>query len=243
MREIGLMYRKRERVSNYAALARPWVGWRYTSNMNNKHQAVIAVAILILVFIGLIAWFHYGKQVYRAPVPDGTATTTPNGDIVVEPLHIREETRFYEIDMAYPPSTPLRASAGADADARAVAAMKGFAQNTLEAFKENNELANMTEAKFAEITFNRDAKYAMTTEYKLYTSPKTISYVFSIYQDTMGAHPNTYYRSFTFDRDTGHALHLGELFVPGAPYLERLSKRTRTDPSSWANSLKCRQRT
>jgi hypothetical protein len=156
------------------------------------------------------------------------ATTTPAAT-PVETLHIKESTVFYDIDAAYPSATPLRESAGAEADAMAVTLMKNFEMNTIEGFKENSGLDTMTAEEFASQTFGRDAKYAMTIEYKVYESPKTISYAYTIYQDTMGAHPNTYYRTFTFDRATGSALEPGDLFVEGAPYLDRLSARTRAD--------------
>jgi hypothetical protein len=69
----------------------------------------------------------------------------------------------------------------------------------------------------------------MTMEYEIHESPKTVSYVYSLYQDTMGAHPNTYYRTFTFDKETGNDIELGDLFTPGAAYLDRLSEITRAD--------------
>lgn len=38
-----------------------------------------------------------------------------------------------------------------------------------------------------------------------------------------GAHGNTLQRSFTFDAETGRSYKLGELFKPGAPYINRLN--------------------
>jgi hypothetical protein len=196
--------------------------------MNNKHRALWAVGGLVIVFLGIVIWYMWTHPAPHALAPGNVATSTPVS-FVDKPLHIVDNGQFYEIDVAYPSATPLQASAGANADAAAVSAMKTFAEQQIVAFKENNNLNSMTAAEFAELTFGRDAKYAMTMEYKMYESPKTISYAYSLYQDTMGAHPNTYYRTFTFDKATGEALHLDDLFVPGAPYLERLSERTRAD--------------
>ncbi len=40
-------------------------------------------------------------------------------------------------------------------------------------------------------------------------------------------HPNGYYRTFTFDTKSGAALELGDLFAPGASYLDTLSRIAR----------------
>jgi hypothetical protein len=39
-----------------------------------------------------------------------------------------------------------------------------------------------------------------------------------------GAHPGSYHRSVNYDFTTGRVLSLGDLFVPGAPYLERIAE-------------------
>ncbi|MEA2701700.1 MAG: hypothetical protein QOE22_409 [Candidatus Parcubacteria bacterium] len=196
--------------------------------MNNKHRAVWAVGALILVFLALLIWYMWTHPAPRALAPGDVATTTPP-TLVGEPLHIIDNGKHYEIDAAYPSATPLHGSAGAEADTAAVGIMRGFAQKTIDAFKEENQLTTMTDEEFAELTFGRDAMYAMDIDYKLYEGSKTVSYVYAIYQDTMGAHPNTYYRTFTFDKASGEALELADLFAPGAQYLERLSVRTRAD--------------
>lgn len=196
--------------------------------MNNKHRALWAVGGLVAVFLGLAGWYMWTHPAPSALAPGEQATTTPSA-FVDKPLHIVDNGRFYEIDVTYPSVTPLAATAGTEADTAAVVAMRTFAEQQVEYFKENNGLNGMTAAQFAELTFGRDAKYAMGMEYKIYEGPQTVSFVYTLYQDTMGAHPNTYYRTFTFDKASGDGLHLDDLFASGAPYLERLSERTRAD--------------
>lgn len=196
--------------------------------MNNKQKALLATGVLIVVFLGLVTWYMWTHPAPHALAPGGTATTTPS-TFVDSPLHIVDNGRFYEIDVTYPSATPLSISAGAEADAAAVGAMKTFAEQQVLGFKENNGLIGITAEEFAQMTFGRDAKYAMTMEYQIYEGSKTVSYVYVMYQDTLGAHPNTYYRTFTFDKESGEGIHLDELFAQGSPYLERLSERTRAD--------------
>lgn len=197
--------------------------------MNNKHHAVWAVIALLIVFLGILIW-RMIDPTPRAVAPGAQiGTTTPEAVATAEPVHIKDSGRFYDIDAAYPSVTLLKVSAGPEKDAAAVALMRTFEENTIQAFKEANNLTSMTEAQFNEIAFGRDARFGMTIEYSLAESPKTITYLYLIYQDTLGAHPNTYYRTFTFDRSTGENIHLDEIFAPGTPYLERLSERARRD--------------
>lgn len=51
----------------------------------------------------------------------------------------------------------------------------------------------------------------------------TVSYVYTLYVDTLGAHPNAFYRTFTFDLATGKELAIGDLFAPRSDYLKRIS--------------------
>lgn len=190
--------------------------------MNNKHQALWAVGALLAIFVALLIWYMWTHPAPQVTYPDSTATTTPL-TVVGEPLHIIDNGQYHEIDATYPSATPLYNSAGAEADREAVTLMRTFAQNSVTTFKES---ANMD---MPGMDFAQGRKYTMDIDYKLYESPKTISYVYVIYQDTLGAHPNGYYRTFTFDRTSGEALHLEDLFAPGVPYLERLSERTRAD--------------
>jgi hypothetical protein len=48
-------------------------------------------------------------------------------------------------------------------------------------------------------------------------------------EDTLGAHPNTYYHVFTFDTATGAQLSLSDLFASKDSYLQLLSTTTRAD--------------
>ena len=202
---------------------------RYTCFMNNKHKAMWAVVALFVIFLGIFLWY----MVFRpAPITqvvpiDTIATTTP---VVVssEPVQITENSEYYELDATYPSATPLAASAGAAADAAAVARLRGFAQESLVSFKKNNDLTNITPARIESEMLTDGRMYAIGLEYKLHEGPKTITYVYQIYENTLGAHPNANYRTFTFDRATGAELSLGDLFTPGSNYLSRISERTRT---------------
>ena len=191
--------------------------------MNNKHRALWGVVALLIVFLAILIW-RMLDPTPRAVAPGNIATSTPPAVVVPEPVVITDSGPYHDIEAKYPNATPLSASAGAEADAQAVGAMKGFVEKLVGAFKETaiSEVPGLGD-------FGNDRKYAMDVNYEVVEGAKTVSYIYVIYQDTMGAHPNTYYRTFTFDRASGEDVHLDELFAQGTPYLDRLSQRTRAD--------------
>lgn len=191
--------------------------------MNNKHHAVWAVIALLIVFLGILVWRMFVNPTPRVLAPGNISTTTP-GATSTPPVTITDSGQYHDAEAKYPGSTPLAQSAGAEADASAVSTMKGFVENVVNGFKEraSEQMPGMQD-------FSQGRKYTMGIDYTFSEGPQTISYVYLIYEDTLGAHPNTYYRTFTFDRGTGEAISLEGLFAPGTPYLERLSARTRAD--------------
>ncbi len=198
-------------------------------DLRHKHWAVIFVGILIAAFVAVAAWYAFGTRTAVAPSTEtgtstpGTATTTPAA--TAEPAHITEHAQYYDIDLAYPAATPL-ASVSAAADARAVAAMKGEMQTIATQFKQNGDFANLTPEDVKLMRLD-ERKEALSAEYKMHASANTVSYVFQVYEDTLGAHPNTYFRTFTFDTATGAELSLADIFAAGAPYLQALSEIAR----------------
>lgn len=198
--------------------------------MNNKHLAVWGVVALLVVFLGIFMWYLLGGRAPESVVPpaditDGQATsTTP---FASEPISIVENTQYYELEGSYPNATPLVVTAGSEANAAAVARLQSFVRDSLADFKSNNNLVNITPQRIETEMLVDGRVYATGLEYKLHEGPKTVTYVYQIYENTLGAHPNTYYRTFTFDRATGAELSLADLFTPGSNYLLQLSERTR----------------
>lgn len=199
-------------------------------DLKHKHWALIFIGILVASFIILAAWYTLGSKKALAPTGE-TATSTPQATATstapAGPNHITEHAAYYDIDLTYPSATPL-ASVSADANAKAVATMKSAMTDTSAQFKTDGNFANLTQEDI-EMQHLGERKYALSSEYKTYTGTRTVSYVFTIYEDTLGAHPNAYFRTFTFDTQTGAELALSDLFQPSSQYLERLSARTRAD--------------
>lgn len=181
----------------------------------------VALAVIVLIIAGIITWFVLNREVPETVVLPGQQA--PTG---AEIERISEKGTYYEIDAAYPSATPLSASAGAKADQDAVALMRLFAEGEAERFKRDNQVESLTAADAAAIPgLGSNRWYAFGMEYEVASSPETITYIYLIYEDTLGAHPNAYYRTFTFDLASGARLEISDLFE--GPFLEELSERSR----------------
>ncbi len=188
--------------------------------MDTNKKLLIGGIALIIIILGALIWYMASTPAPEVPAPQV-------GEPQAEAGVIRENEQYWEIEAAYPNQTPLRASAGAGADAHAVEVMKQFAEISVESFKEENQLLSLSAEDIEVQGLGGERKYAFGMEYELHTSDSTVSYVYLMYADTLGAHPNAYYRTFTFDKETGEGLTLGDLFVPGSDYLARLSSSSR----------------
>jgi hypothetical protein len=181
-----------------------------------------ALAALILVLAGGILWFVLTRPASEGP--PGSATSTPQ--MAGEKIHIEDSGEYHQIDAYYPSQTPLKASAGVSADASAVFAMKTFATKEVARFEDNN-VAELRAEDIAVLSLGGERKYTLEVDYDFHESADTLSYVYHMYADTLGAHGNAYYRTFTFDKESGEELHIDDLFVSDT-YVELLSQESRS---------------
>jgi hypothetical protein len=190
---------------------------------------LILGAILLVIAASSVTWYITTQMTTK---PSSVATSTASIATTTTPAptsaKVSENTQYYSVDLAYPLTTPLAQSAGAQADANAVAALKAYADTSKSTFVSDGNFSSMTPERFA---YQGGRQEALSDKYKMYSGSDTISYVFDTYADTGGAHPNSYYKTFTFDSKTGAQLMLGNLFVNNSGYLEKLSTISRTQLS------------
>jgi hypothetical protein len=161
--------------------------------------------VVIIVVLGLIV----GWGALR-PAPQATPVTGSYS----------EHTAYYDIDAVYATSTPLKSGTEA-----AVGDMQNFIIDTAKAFK--GEFEHLTAEEAAFIGIREDRKPRLEISYATGAGPHTVSYMYAIYADTLGAHGNTTYKTFTFDPTSGKNLTLADLFIPEADYLKALSQLSR----------------
>lgn len=190
--------------------------------MKTETKFLIGGVALILIILGGVIWY---MATHPAPEPgDLTDATGFEGETEKT---IADKGDYHEIEATYPASTPLKASAGVEADAQAVLTFKTFEEQTIATFKEQSGLLSLTQEDVTMFGLDQGRKYALDIDYTVEASPTTLSYIFTIYEDTLGAHPNGYYRTFTFDRSTGQGLMIGQIFELNVDYTSFLSERTR----------------
>jgi hypothetical protein len=190
--------------------------------MNHLNRDAI-IGFIVLVIIGLGCVWYVLSHVPPAGAPGVTGTSSPTG-AATGPEHITENTDLYTVDAQYPSSTLLATSVSADADAAAVASMKAFEESAVDDFHQS--WVGLDDS-FMEHIKSENIKGSLAITYKTYQGPNTVSYVYSIYTDTLGAHPNGTYKTFTFDTRTGAELSLADLFAPGTNYAQYLSDYAR----------------
>jgi hypothetical protein len=194
--------------------------------------SIIGLVVLLLALAGYVFLWSNGST-----PRSNVATSTPNiaskntpvtvNETPAQPLSIIQHGTYYDIDMQYPGSTPLTQSVGATENAAAVQRMKTFAENTIQTFEKDGNFANLTPQEAQYQGLNQYNKYSLTNEYKVFYGPYTVTYLFSVVEDTLGAHPNSNYHTFTFDLRTGQSISLSDVFVPDSNYLAELTKVTR----------------
>lgn len=183
----------------------------------------LLISILVLVIAAGGLWYVLTRESTYVP-PE--YPPFQSGGEQVEKKTITDEGEYYDIKGAYPSSAGVSASAGASEDALAVSYMKLFVEQEMARFKDANVSA-LTAADIKIQGLGGDRRYTLDIDYDFYESPDTVSYVYHMYADTMGAHPNVYYRTFTYDRATGEGLALDDIFSPTADHLDVLSTLSR----------------
>ncbi len=184
----------------------------------------IALVLLVVLFLGFGLWWWYGSSVH---VSNGPITGGLHTQVGTRSAYMNDVGQYYTAKASYPAETPLTGTANDNA----VQTMRSFAENQIAAFKEQSNLANLTpeDIKIQGLD-DPDRKYTLEVKFDTYTSPTTVSYVFLVYENTLGAHPNGYYHTFTWDLKSGKLLTLKDI-IKTPDYLQKLSTLTRAELS------------
>ncbi len=178
----------------------------------------------IIIVLGALVWYAaLHPTTAKAPTDSGTASST-----LMSVTPYSEHGEYYDIAMNFPTTTPLTG----EANTAAVAAMQGWVQNTVSSFKQpagtDLNLTTLTADEAEKMGLSAEHKYTLQTSYLIGSSEHTISYIFTVYVDTGGAHGNIFFKTFVFDKNTGNLLSLSDLFQNNVDYLNALSSMART---------------
>lgn len=191
--------------------------------MDTKSTSIIGGVVLAVLAIGLILWYmseHPAPYVNQKDTQQGQATATPTTN--PQKTSLDEHGKYYDIIATYPSSTGL----SPQANAQALEVMKQFEVNAITAFKEQGNFNNLSAQDIKAFGFDQGRKESLNITYQSKQGQHTVSYVFVMSQDTLGAHPNTYYRTFSWNTSTGDSLQLSDIFS-SSDYLSILSNASR----------------
>lgn len=173
--------------------------------------------VLLVILIAAAVAFGFWASV--APNPQSQAQYVLNGEQIGEgSLYVySKEAPGYYVEVEYPRPVPL---ASRTAATRAQQTLEEGLLEIVTTF-ETDAAAMLAPEELSRLEeFGR--RYELKLSFTEYSSTNTLSYLFSIYQDTGGAHPNGYFHTFVFN-EQGEKLSLGGLFVDGSDYVDRLS--------------------
>jgi hypothetical protein len=173
--------------------------------------------VLVVVVVGAIAW---GLSLVHVPQPAAPAMQhvlqgqlTASGN-----YHYNETADYYTIDADYPATTTL--TGPADVKAR-LTIEQGLADQIAQ-FKQDGNFASLTPEDVQIQGLGPDRKYALDMTYQVYASPNYASYFYTIYEDTLGAHPNAYFKTFVFDAQ-GNQVSINDIIASNPNGLQELS--------------------
>ena len=178
-------------------------------------KAITIGAVLLVLVTALIVVFG----VIRLREPERTG-------LILPPSSYSEHGKYYDILTSYATSTPLRESVGASADVQARSSMYGFITDTVAQFKSDGQFDSLTSEDIKMLGFDQGRKETLQITYRVVMAPHTVSYIYTIYEDTLGAHGNTNFKTFTFDLKSGAELGLADIFS-GSSYLQTFSSISR----------------
>lgn len=178
-------------------------------------QKWLGAGVLVVVLVVVVLYAALRPAPAKAPVASVPPPTLTG-------VAYAEHAPYYDIEAHFASSTPLREPA----NAAALTVMKDYIAAAITDFKSyNGDTLAADDPRTLDASSPRKASLKIV--YIMGSSAHTVSYIYTLYADTLGAHENMYFKTFTFDTTTGKLLSLADLFTPGSKYLDTLSKLAR----------------
>ncbi len=154
--------------------------------MSMRKKVLLGSAAIMIAFIGIA--FRLYTITRSTPIEPPSSTATSTSFLLPTTGSYVERAQNYTIATNYPTTTPLKTNVGAAADAAALAHIRNYIGDTIAQFKMG--LTPLSQ------------KETLQVVYLISSSPHTISYIFTIYENTGGAHANSFFKTFNFNTET-----------------------------------------
>lgn len=175
---------------------------RIMKQVLERHRFFLLVFFLILFNIALSVQLHFLKQKEKSQVVEVVGFQ----DSISE-KKIVEEEHPYQLRVYYPITSYPTLNQKIDS----------MIQGHIRDFKK----------EISSIDVQLDQVYSLDILYQEYEYRSYISYVFTIFQDTGGAHPYSFYSSVIYDKDTNEIITIDYLIEKDASFLKTVSKNVR----------------
>jgi len=178
---------------------------------SNNRNIVISGVVVALLAIGIGGWMFYTREPQAIDSTtieiEGSASDFPFTKTTEGRKHV-EDTASYHIEVMYPDTVGISATAGTSGERIALQKMEQYVKGVVSDFKKED-------------TGQSGIKKTLEMGYKRFESAHTVSFVFTVSADTGGAHPISYFKTFVWNKK-GEALSLGGILKGN--YLAKLSQ-------------------
>lgn len=185
------------------------------THMTRTNTSILSGVIVVALVLGCLVWHAASKS--TGTVTNSTLSATSLG--THSPY--KASGTYFTIAANFPTTTPLSAAT----NSTALSQMRSWVENQVTQFKQDSGVATITPALAQKQGLTNGRQYTLNIVYLEGFSAHTYSYIFTVYEDTGGAHGNTFFKTFTFDAASGKLLSLGDVFTGN--YLQKLSAISR----------------
>lgn len=180
---------------------------------------VVMIVVLVIALIGAVALFLYAFNSGRAarPAEHATSSTAMVEQIVLTPKKFTEEGKSsaYQITAEYPEVSGLTDPI---IEKKINVAIADRVNEVIADFKQSMASVRVEKGESSTLDIGYTAEH-------LATLPHLIVFrLTESYFEAGAAHPGQTTETFNFDTRTGQILTLDDLFVPGTPYVEKISE-------------------
>lgn len=166
-----------------------------------KNRFLLLLFFLILFNIGLSVQLYFLKQKETSKVTEVLTFET-----MAKEKKFHETDENYKIAVYYPVTTYSNLNL----------AIEHLIEENIKNFKEEILFPN---------TLNQTSRLDIV--YELYSTKEYLSYVFTIFQDTLGAHPISFYNTISYDIENQQLITIDDLVNQNPNFLEIVSKNVR----------------
>lgn len=182
-----------------------------------KRTSLVSIIAILIISVGAVVYItRYSNFIW---IPS-SIQKTPGSNISFTTSPYKERTSYYTIVANFPTTTPLSNLVSTQANGKAISRIQNWVAQTVIQFKKYSSHTNTITSTSAT---SKDEIHTLQIMYLIGSSKNTLSYIFTIYENTGNTRKNVYFKTFVFDTAVGTKLSLNDVFTNDSSYLNTLS--------------------